>query len=328
MRRREFITLLGGAAASWPLTARAQQTMRHVAVQMAMFDTDPDGLAWLNTFLQAFRQLGWTEGQNVRIDIRWAAGNPARVRDIAEEFVTLKPDVIVANGTPGLAAIKHATSSIPVVFVLVNEPVAQGFIASVAQPGGNITGFTLFDISVIGKMVDLLKTIAPAIGRVGLMFNPEGYPYYDVYLRTLQDDARRPVEVTRAAARSPAEIDAAVAALAASPGGGLVVLPDGGFTLSHRATIRAALERHRLPHVVPYRSHVSEGALMSYGSNQNDIFRRSADYVDRILKGANPAKLPVQAPNKFELAINLKTAKALGLSAPPSLLAIADEVIE
>ena len=327
MRRREFISLIG-AAAAWPLPLLAQPAMRRVAVQMAMDDTDPDGRVWLGTFLQALQQLGWTDGRDVRIDIRWAGGNSKRAGDIADEFATLKPDVIVANGTPGLTAIKHATSSIPVVFVLVNEPVAQGFIASMARPGGNVTGFTMIDFSLIGKLVDLLKTMAPALGRVGLLFNPEGYPYYDVYLRTLQNDARRPVEVTRAAVRSPAEIDAAVAALASSPGGGLVVLPDGGFTISHRATIRAALERHRLPYIVPYRSHVSEGALMSYGPNQADIFRRSADYVDRILKGANPAELPSQSPTKFELAINLKTAKALGLTAPASLLAIADEVIE
>lgn len=327
MRRREFISLIGMAAA-WPLPLQAQQRMRRVAVQMAMSDTDPDGRAWLDTFLQALRQLGWNDGQNVRIEIRWAGGDSKRAGIIAQEFVTLKPDVIVANGTPGMTAMKHATSTIPVVFVLVNEPVTQGFIASMARPGGNATGFTMFDFSMIGKQLDLLKTMAPALVRVGLMFNPEGYPHYDVYLRTLQADARRPVEVTRAAVRSPAEIDAELAALASLPGGGLVVLPDGGFTISNRATIRAALDRHGLPHVVPYRSHVSEGALMSYGPSQADIFRRSAEYVDRVLRGANPADLPSQNPTKFELAINLRTARTLGLTAPPSLLAVADEVIE
>ena len=253
MQRREFITLFGGAAATWPLAARAQQqTMRRVAVQMATRDTVPEGRAWLNGFLQALQKLGWTEARDVQIEIRWAGGSSERARDIAAEFVALKPDVIVANGTPGVAAMKQATAAIPVVFVLVNEPVAQGFIASVARPGGNVTGFTMVDFSLIGKLVELLKTMAPAIGRVGLMFNPEAYPHYDVYLRAFQAEVRRPVEVARVAVRSSAEIDAAVAAFAAPPGGGLAVLADGGFTVSNRAAIRAALERHRLPYIVPW----------------------------------------------------------------------------
>jgi putative ABC transport system substrate-binding protein len=328
MRRREFITLLGGSAAAWPLAAGAQQTMRRVAVQMATRDTDPEGRAWLNAFLQAFQKLGWTEGRDVRIEIRWAGGSSERAREIAAEFIALKPDVIVANGTPGVAAMKQATAAIPVVFVLVNEPVAQGFIASVARPGGNVTGLTMVDFSLIGKLVELLKSISPAIERVGLMFNPEAYPYYDVYLRAFQAETRRPVEVVRLAVRSSTEIDAAVAAFAGPRGGGVAVLADGGFTVSNRAAIRAALEYHRLPYIIPWRSFVSEGALISYGPDQVDIFRRSADYVDRILRGANPSELPAQAPNKFELAINLKTAKALGLEIPLSLLATADEVIE
>ena len=217
--------------------------------------------------------------------------------------------------------MKRETLSIPVVFVLVNEPVEQGFIASMARPGGNITGFTMVDFSLIGKLVELLKTIAPTIVRVGLMFNPDAYPYYDIYLRTLQAGAQRPVEVTRTAVRSRAEIDEAIATLAAQPGSGVAVLPDGGFTVSNGAAIRNALERHRLPYVVPWRPFVAEGALMSYGPDPIDIF-------DRILKGASPADLPAQAPTKFELAINIKTAKALGLTVPPGLLVAADEVIE
>ena len=327
MRRREFITLLGGAVASMPFAARAQPAMRRVAVVMATRDIDPEGRARLNAFLRAFQQLGWTDGRNVQIDIRWTGGSLDRTREITAEFVALKPDVILANSTPAAAAMKRATSSIPVVFVLVNEPVAQGFIASVARPGGNITGFTMVDFSLVGKLFEMLKTMAPVVTRAGMIFNPETYPYYDVYLRALQADARRPVEVTRAAVRSLADIETTIAALAAQPGGGLVVPPDP-FTAANRATIRFALERHRLPHIFTFRQFVKEGALMSYGPDTADIFRRSADYVDRILKGANPAELPAQAPNKFELAINLRTAKALGLEVPSTLLAIADEVIE
>jgi ABC-type uncharacterized transport system substrate-binding protein len=329
VRRRDFIKAIAGSAAALPGSAYTQEpTRRRIAIQMSTSDSSPEGQAWLKAFLQTFERFGWVDGRNVRIDVRWAAGSPDRMREIAAEFVAIKPDVIVANGTPGVAAMKRATSSIPVVFVLVNEPVEQGFIANMARPGGNITGFTMVDFSLIGKLVELLKTIAPKIVRVGLIFNPDAYPHYDVYLRTLQAGVQRSVEVTRAAVRSTAEIDEVIARLAAQPGSGVVVLPDGGFTLSNRATIRVALERHRLPYIVPWRPYVAEGALMSYGPDQIDIFRRAADYVDRILKGASPADLPAQAPTKFELAINIKTAKALGLTVPPGLLVAADEVIE
>jgi len=324
--RRQFITLLGGAAA-WPIAALAQQTIRHVAVIMITGESDPLGQGRLNAFLQDFQRLGWTEGRNVKIDIRWTGGSADRMREIVAEFVALKPDVILANGTPAVAALKRATSSIPVVFVTVNEPVAQGFIASMARPGGNITGFTLVEFSVVGKSVDMLKAMATALTRVGLMFNPETYAFYDAYLERFQAEARWSMEMTRAAVRVPADIDAAVAAIAARPGGGLAVLPDA-FNSVNQATILAALERHRLPHIFPWRQFVSSGGLMSYGPDLVDIFRRSADYVDRILKGASPTELPAQAPTKYELAINLKTAKALGLTVPPTLLALADEVIE
>ena len=322
-----FITLFGGAAAAWPLAGHAQQTMQHVAVIMITGETDPLGQGRLNAFLQSFQRLGWTEGRNVKIDIRWTGGSPERTREIVAEFVALKPDVILANGTPAVAALKRATSSIPVVFVTVNEPVAQGFIASMARPGGNITGFTLVEFSAVGKSVEMLKAMAPALTRVGLMFNPETYAFYDAYLERFQAEARWSMEMTRAAVRVPADIDAAVAVIAAQPGGGVAVLPDA-FNATNQAPIRTALERHRLPHVVPWRQFVSRGGLMSYGPDLVDIFRRSADYVDRILKGANPAELPAQAPTKYELVINLKTSKALGLTVPPTLLALADEVIE
>jgi putative ABC transport system substrate-binding protein len=243
------------------------------------------------------------------------------------EIVALKPDVIVANGTPTVAALKRATSTIPVVFVGINEPVVQGFIASMARPGGNITGFTQVDFSIVGKSVEMLKAMAPALTRVGLMYNPETYGFYDTYLERFQAEARWSMELTRAAVRVPADIDVAVADIATRPGGGLAVLSDT-FNLINQATIRAALERYRLPHIVPWRQFVAGGGLMSYGPDVDDVFRRSADYVDRILKGANPAELPAQAPTKYELVINLKTAKALGLDVPASLIAIADEVIE
>jgi putative tryptophan/tyrosine transport system substrate-binding protein len=326
MRRREFITLIGGAA-TWAAVARAQSGMRRIAVLMATRESDVEGRARLQAFLQGFRQLGWTEGRNVTIDIRWTGGSIERTRDIVAELVALAPDVIVVNGSPGAAAMKRATSSIPVVFMMVNDPVAQGFIASMSRPGGNITGFTNIDFSVVGKSVGILKTISPTVARVGLMFNPDSYPYYDTYLRTFQNEAKPLVEMTRAAVRSLTDIDTVIESIAAQPGGGLAVAPDP-FTSANWAAIRAALERHRLPHTVTFRQFVSEGALMSYGPDSSDICRRSASYVDRILKGANPAELPAQAPDKFELAINLKTAKAFGIAVPPSVLATADEVIE
>jgi putative ABC transport system substrate-binding protein len=285
------------------------------------------GQGRLKAFLQGFEKRGWIDGRNARFDIRWAGGSAVRMREIVAEIVALKPDVIVANGTPTVAALKRATSTIPVVFVGINEPVVQGFIASMARPGGNTTGFTQVDFSVVGKSVEMLKAIAPALTRVGLMYNPETYGFYDAYLERFQAEARWSMELTRAAVLVPEDIDGAVADVAARPGGGMAVLSDT-FNLINEVRIRAALEHYRLPHIVPWRQFVAGGGLMSYGPDGDDIFRRSADYVDRILKGANPAELPAQAPTRYELVINLKTAKALGLDVPPSLLAIADDVIE
>jgi putative ABC transport system substrate-binding protein len=325
--RRQIISALGCAAVAWPLGARAQQPVCRVAVMLANRDTDPEDQARLRALERALQQFGWVDGRNVRIDIRSTGGNAERAREVAAEFVALAPDVIVSAGSVATAAIKHATSSIPVVFVLVNEPVAQGFVASLARPGGNITGFTNMEPTIAGKWLELLKQIAPRIERVGFMFNSESYPFYDSYLQILQAGPR-PVEVVRAAVRSPEEIDAVIDALAAQPGGGLAVLPDGGFTAANRAIIRAATQRHRLPSIGSFRQFVSEGALMSYGASSADTYSRSADYVDRILKGAKPANLPVQQPVKFELVINRKTATALDLEIPTKMLALADEVIE
>jgi putative ABC transport system substrate-binding protein len=291
-------------------------------------DTDAENQARLKALVRGLQQLGWTDGRNVRIDIRWIASGSRRTQEIIDEFAALVPDVAVVSGSVATAAIKRATSSIPVVFVLVSEPDTQGFVASLARPGGNITGFTSMDFSVIGKSVELLKTMVPALTQIGLLFNPDDYPLYDSYLRRFQAEPGRPVEVVRAAVRSPAEIDPVIDTIATRSGRGLVVLPDGGFTVTHRAAIQAAVDRHGLSSITPWRQFVAEGALMSYGPDSIDIYRRSADYVDRILKGARPAELPVQKPVKFDLVINRKTATRLGHDIPPMLLAIADEVIE
>jgi putative ABC transport system substrate-binding protein len=327
IRRREFITLLGGAAAAWPMVARAQQSMRRIAVIMVTPETDPIGRGRLKAFRQGIEALGWIDGRNTRIDIRWAGGREDRIKEVVAEFVTLRPDVIVANGTPTVAALKPATSTIPVVFVGVNEPVAQGFVASMARPGGNITGFTQVDFSIVGKSVEMLKALSPTLTRVSLMYNPQTYGFYDAYLARFQSEARWAMELKRAAVRVPADIDVTIAQVAAQPGGGLVVMSDA-FNLIHEVQIRDSLERHRLPHIVPWRQFVTGGGLMSYGPDTDDIFRRSADYVDRILRGANPADLPIQSPTKYGLVINLRTAKAFGLAVPPTVLALADEVIE
>jgi putative ABC transport system substrate-binding protein len=300
MKRREFMSLAGAAAAIWPLASRTQQTMRHVAVINVRLETDPLGQSQLKAFLQGLEKLGWTNGRNVRIDVRWAGGSAEQMREIVNEFVALKPDVIVAGGTPAVAALKRATSTIPVVFVGIAEPVAQGFITNMAHPGGNISGFSLVDFSIVGKSVDMLKAAAPMLARVGLMYNPETYGFYDAYLERFQREARWPMELTRVAVRVPSDIEPAIAELAARPGGGLVVLADASNSVN-QSTIRAALDRHQLPHIVPWRQYVSAGGLMSYGPDLEDIFRLSANYVDRILKGANPGELPAQAPTKYEL---------------------------
>jgi putative ABC transport system substrate-binding protein len=330
MKRREFITLLGGASVTSPLGVRAQPqtTMRRIAVLLASRDDDLVEQGRLQALQRNLRQLGWIEGINVQFDVRSPSGSAERSREIAADVVARKPDVIVGTGSVVTAALKHATSSIPVVFALVNEPVAQGFVSNLARPGGNITGFTMIDFSVIGKAVELLKAVAPALVRVGLMFDPKIYPLYDSYLRTFQTAPIRSVEVVGATASSIAEIEAAVAALSARSGSGLMVLPDGGFNLANRTTIQAALERHRMPSIVFWRQFVSEGALMSYAPDTVDVYGRVADYIDRILKGAKPAELPVQQPVKFEMLINRKTANALGLDIPANVLALADEVIE
>ena len=330
IRRREFVSLFGGAAAAWPVAARAQQAdrVRRIGLLMASVETDPIGQERVEALRLGLREFGWIEGRNLEILLRWSGVDVARIQEYTAELVDLAPELIVANATPGIAALKRATQSIPLVFVVVNDPVAQGIVSSVARPEGNITGFSFLDYSVVEKALELLKEAAPGIARVGVMFNPETYPYYNVFLRSFEASARRlSVEVTGTPIRAVTEVEDLVAKIARQPGSGLLLPPDP-FTTVRRGPIIKSIEYHRIPAIYFFRQFVREGALMSYGADTADIFRRSANYVDRILKGTKPADLPVQAPTKYELAINLKTAKALGLEIPPTLLARADEVIE
>jgi putative ABC transport system substrate-binding protein len=333
MKRREFITLVGGAAACppllWPLAGRAQTARaKQVGVLMGLSEDDRAAQARLAAFRQVLAGLGWVEGRNVRFEVRWTGGDVSRVRTYAAELVARTPDVILGHGTPVTAALKQATSSIPIVFVVVNDPVAQGYVPSVAHPGGNITGFSYIDYSMIGKSVELFKQLAPCVVRVAFMFNPDSYPYYETYLPSLVDQLNRlSLDLTAARVHSESEIEEAFTKLAGEPGNGLMAAPDPFMNVHRALVIRLAAER-RLPAVFNVPDAVPEGGLMFYGPDQVDLFRRSASYVDRILKGASPADLPVQAPTKFDFVINLRTARALSLDPPPTLLAIADEAIE
>jgi putative ABC transport system substrate-binding protein len=330
MRRRQFITLLGSALAAWPLTARAQQPdrMRRIAVLMNNAEDDPEGQARAAAFRQGLQALGWTEGKNLRIDWHWTAGDVGRIRGAVAELARDAPDIIVANGRVTLSEAMQVIPSIPIIFVLVNDPVGQGFISSLARPGSNVTGFTFFEYAMFGKSLELLKKVAPAVVHVGFMFNPDMSAYYGQFLPAFETDARQySIKLTVARVGTEAEIDAAIAKLAAAAGGGLIVAPDA-YTLVHRDLFVRSTAQHRIPAIYSYRQLIKEGGLMSYGPETSDIFRRSASYVDRILKGANPAELPAQAPAKFEFGINLKTATMLGLTVPPTVIALADEVIE
>jgi len=328
IRRRECITLLGGAAV-WARAARAQQSdrMRRIAVLMNNAEDDPEGRARAAAFRQGLQAVGWTEGRNLSIDWRWTGGDLARIRGDVMELAGRAPDIIVANGRVILAEAQRVIRSIPIVFVLVNDPVGQGFISSLGRPGGNVTGFTFFEYAMFGKSLELLKNVAPTVTQVAFMFNPEMSAYYDQFLPDFEREARQySIELTVARVGAQAEIETAVAKLAAA-GGGLIVPPDA-YTLVHRNLFVQSAARHRVPAIYSYRQVTTEGGLMSYGPETADIFRRSASYVDRILKGGSPADLPAQAPVKFEFVINLKTAAALGVTVPPTLLALADEVIE
>jgi putative ABC transport system substrate-binding protein len=330
MRRREFITLVGGVAATWPLAVRAQQggRMRRIAFLHGLAESDPEDQARIAAFQQGLADLGWIEGRNISVDHRFASGDPGQAQAIVAKTVAAAPDLIIGQSTPVVAALKQATSTIPIVFAVLNDPVGQGLIASLAQPGGNITGFTFIDFPITGKWLELLKGVAPGVDRAALIFNPETAPYYPAYLRSFEAIPRSvAVELVPSPIHNEVEIEAAIANLARRPGGGVIAAPDP-FTTTHRRLLMSLAEQYRLPAVYGFRQFVTEGALLSYGPDTLDILRRSASYVDRILKGEKPADLPAQAPVKFELSINLKTAKKLGFEVPLHLQQLADEVIE
>ena len=326
-KRREFISLLGGAAA-WPLATRAQQPerMRRIGIILPAAADDPEYQTRVAAFHQALALLGWTIGRNVRVDTRWATANAAEIRRHAAELVALAPDVILAHGDSTVGPLLQATRTVPIVFPVVGDPVAAGYVESLARPGGNVTGFMIFEYSIGGKWLELLKQIAPGVTRAAVLRDPtqSGASQFTA-IQTVAPSLR--VEVSPVNTRDAGEIERAVAAFARAPNGGLIVTAGAAVTL-HRELIITLAARHKLPAVYYERFFVVAGGLISYGPDYVDQYRRAAGYVDRILKGEKPADLPVQAPTKYELVINLKTARALGLEVPPTLLARADEVIE
>lgn len=327
MRRRGFIVLLGGAAA-WPLAVRAQKTdkIRIIGVLMGTAESDPEAQSLISATRHRLEELGWSERRNIRIEDRWTAGDNERLRAYAAELAQLKPDVIVCEGTPVVAALQQATRTIPIVFVNANNPVGSGFVASIARPGGNITGLVSIEPSMGGKWLETLKEIAPDVAHVALIYNPQTHTGQNFQSIDAVSQALA-VKAIRLPFSNAAEIESALADFAREPNGGLLVLPDNSTNL-HRELICTLAARHRLPAIYPYRRFITSGGLTYYGADTKDMYRKLAEYVDRILKGAKPADLPVQTPTKFELIINLKAAKALGLSIPPTLLVRADEVIE
>jgi putative ABC transport system substrate-binding protein len=327
MRRRDFIALIGGSVAAWPSALPAQPAARTRVVGALMSQgNNSRSQANLAQLRSALQDLGWTEGRNLRLEVRWAEGEVARLRAFAVELAKLSPDLILAAGTSAIAALKLTTRSIPLVFVIVNDPVAQGFVASVASPGGNITGFSYMDYSVLEKALQLLEQTSPRLDRVGFIFNPETYPYYEVYLQKLGGIQQLGFDLRPLRVRSEAEINDAFKDLTAARTG--LIVPPEPFTSAHRKQIVELAAQYRLPATYGLRDFVDDGGLMSYAPDISDIFGRSASYIDRILKGALPGELPVQAPTKTASVINLKTAKALGLAIPPGVLAIADEIID
>jgi putative tryptophan/tyrosine transport system substrate-binding protein len=329
MRRRTFIAGLGSAAA-WPLAAWAQQTrsVRHIGMLLYSEPDDPAMQVRIQALEARLRELGWVEGHNVKIDYRWVQGDPAGLRERAVELVATKPDLIFTQATPGLAAAQHATGTIPIVFNSVTDPVAQGFVASLARPGGNSTGLGHWESAMGGKWLELLKEIASRVEHVTVMFNPMTVPYFKLFLPSMETAARSlNVTLTESRVHEAAEIEHALSVVAARPISGLIMLPDA-FTWQYRARVIELAARYRMPVMYQYGHIAREGGLVSYGIDPEDVYRRTATYVDRILNGAKPADLPVQLPTKFELVINLKTAKALGLTIPETLLATADEVIQ
>jgi len=329
MRRREFMAALGGLAATWPFAARAQQSdrVRRIGVLSPYAESDPEAKAWLATFREELEKLGWNEGRNVRFDYRWAADAESTQR-FARELVALEPDAILTQTTITTAAMLQQTRTIPIVIAQIADPVGAGFVASLRQPGGNVTGFINLEASLASKWLELLKAIAPGVNRVAFLFNPATAPYFEYYLSAFKAAAPSfGVEPIAAPFHDTAELESVVAAQAREPNGGLIAMPDI-FQAVRRAEITSLVARHRLPAVYAFRLFAEAGGLLSYGNDRFDNYRRAAIYVDRILRGEKPGNLPVQHPTKFELVINLKTAKALGLAVPTTLLALADQVIE
>jgi putative ABC transport system substrate-binding protein len=329
MRRRKFITLLGGAAA-WPFVVRAQQPadrVPRIGVLMPWDESDPEAKARLSALTQALTHLGWTDGRNVRMDVRWGSGDINRSRALARELVALQPDIILTNSTTATAALQQETRTIPIVFAGAADPVAVDVVPRLDRPSENATGFASFETALGGKWLELLSEIAPGLKRAAIMFNPDTFAA-SLWVPSLETAGRSfKVVLITAPVRSDTEIETAIIALGREPGGGLVVLPDA-FVEAHRAPLISAAARNNVPAVYGLSSSVRDGGLLSYGPDRVDLFRRAASYVDRILRGAKPAELPVQLPTKYEMVVNLKTAKALGLAVPSSILLRADEVIE
>jgi len=330
LRRREFVRLLGGSAA-WPLTARAQQPerMRRIGVLMGFAESDARAQIYVAALRDELQKLGWTEGRNTQIETRWAtSADPDSMQRFAKELIALQPDLILSQTTPTTAALLQQTRSVPIVFMMVADPIGSGFVESFPKPGGNVTGFVVTEGSLGGKWLGLLKEIAPRLARVAILFNPAVATYAEFWLNPFKAAAASlAIEAMAAPVRDSSELESVVAAQAREPNGGLTVMPDS-FTDTHAVEITSLAARYGLPTIYAYRFFVEVGGLLSYGIDLTDNFRRSATYADRILKGDKPTDLPVQAPTKYELAINLKTAKVLGLTIPTSILGRADEVIE
>ena len=329
MRRREFIRFIGGSALAWPCVVHAQQPNRprRIGVLMQFAENDPEARTWIAAFRDELRKLGWTEGRNLQIEYRWATPDLTLIQRFAGELIALKPELIVSSSTPTTKLLLQQTRTIPIIFTNIVDPVGSGFVASLPRPGGNVTGFINLEASISGKLLQLLKEIAPHVSRVAIYYNPATAPYAEIYLIPFKAAAATlGVEPTVAPVKDIAELETVIAAHARKPNGGLIAMPDS-FNNANRREITALAARYRLPAIYPFRA-AQVGGLITYGNNIGDNYRRSAAYVDRILKGEKPSDLPVQFPVKFELAINLKTAKALGLDVPLFLQQRADEVIE
>ncbi|MGB6589787.1 MAG: ABC transporter substrate-binding protein, partial [Pseudolabrys sp.] len=330
MRRREFLGFVGGAAAMWPLAARAQQPdrIRRLGVLIAVAESDADVRKGITIFQQRLQELGWRDGNNIRIDYRWGNADAERIQALAKELVDLQPDVLVGHSTPSAKGLLKQTRSSPIVFLTVTDPLGQGLVSSLSHPNGNITGFSVFEFSLGTKWLETLKQIAPGIRRVTAIFNPETAPYYKLYLDSINAGVPAlAVESIAVPVHSEADIENAIRKVGSEPDGGLFVLPDS-HNVVHRKRIIELAAQYRLPTIYYFRYFASDGGLIAYGPDEMDLFQRTAGYVNRILKGTSPSDLPVQQPTKFELVINLKTAKAIGIQIPVSLLARADEVIE